>query len=284
MADGARAGAPPVAAALASQRSTGLWIDAAGAPLTCAPSWRDPRGDEVLEALAPQRRILEEATGLPLLTAWTAIKGAWLRDTVTLPPGARLAPLGSWVAARLCEGETRVDPTLANRMFLLDAGGSTWSEQALRAFSLDPGQLPALVPSLGPHGTLPWPGGARVPLVTLIGDQQAAYVGAAGPLGRRLVFNVGTAAFAMRAAAAGEPPPPGGGGGRPCGPRASDRSPPFSCLKNPSCPTPTLRRPTPSGIGTWPGTRPWAIARRSAAPGPWPMRPPAWCGEASGEA
>ncbi|HHN75669.1 MAG TPA: hypothetical protein ENK10_10600 [Acidobacteria bacterium] len=235
LARGVDLAAPPVAAALASQRSTGLWVDGSAAPLSLAPSWQDTRGSEVLAALEPRRSALEAATGLPMLAAWTAVKGAWLRETISLPPGARLTPLGSWIAARLCRSELRVDPTLANRMFLLEAAGAQWSEAALDAFRLTPDLLPELVPSLALHGSLAWPGGGEIPLLTLIGDQQAAYVGAAGPLGRRLVLNAGTAAFAMRSAAAGEPPLPGGRRA-PLWTSRRRRTPPLFLLEKPLLP------------------------------------------------
>jgi len=104
----------------------------------------------------------------------------------------------------------RVDPTLANRMFLVDARRGSWSPDLLAAFGLATHVLPRLVPTVDDHGVLPWPGGGSVPWTALVGDQQAAYVGAVGPRAERLVLNLGTAGFAMRAGRREEPLPPGG--------------------------------------------------------------------------
>jgi sugar (pentulose or hexulose) kinase len=119
-------------------------------------------------------------------------------------------PLGSWVGSVLSGAIPRVDPTLANRMFLVDARSGAWSPALLAAFGLATHVLPRLVPTVDDHGALPWPGGATVPWTALVGDQQAAYVGAVGPQSERLVLNVGTAGFAMRAGRRDEPLPPGG--------------------------------------------------------------------------
>lgn len=202
--------APPRAAALVSQRSTGLWAAPGDlAPLTPALSWRDRRGEAAVAALEADRQRLEEAAGLPMAPAWTAFLGQALATATPLPAEALLLPLGSWIAARLTGSPAAVDPTLANRMFLLAREGTRYHPALLEAFGLSEHRLPALRPTIGDHGTLPWPGGGSVPLTVLGGDQQAAYVGGAGPAGSRVVLNVGTAGFAMRTGSAAERTPPG---------------------------------------------------------------------------
>lgn len=186
----------PAALGIAAQRSTGLWIDRFGTPLTSAPSWRDPRGGERLTGLAPQRAALEAAAGFPLATAWTAVKAQALRPAPA--DGDKLVPLGAWIAAQLCGTEVAVDPTLANRMYLVDDTSLQWSALLLASFGLSMSQLPVCVPSVAQHGSFSWASGDAVRWTALIGDQQAAYVGAAGPLEKRLVLNIGTAVFAMR--------------------------------------------------------------------------------------
>ncbi len=200
----------PRAAGLTVHRSSGLWVERGDlAPLSPCVSWRDARGAEIVEELAPRRAELEAAAGMPLDAAWTGIKGAALARAAPLPEGAMLLPLGSFVAARLTGRAPGTDPGLANRTFLLDAAGTAWSPLLLDALGLRAEQLPALVPSVDDHGAIPWPGGGEVPLRAFCGDQQAAYVGAAGPTATRLVLNVGTAGFAMRAVAAQTAAPAG---------------------------------------------------------------------------
>jgi glycerol kinase len=205
----AAAGGPaPVAAAIASQRSTALWTTRELAPVSAAVSWRDRRGEAVVARLEPERDRLEAAAGLPLAPAWSGILGRALVDEGLDPADHLLLPLGAFVAARLTGSPPVVDPTLANRTFLLGAGAAGWSAELAGALELPLAALPPLAPTVHPYGELRWPGGGTVPLLAVAGDQQCAYVGAAGPTGRRLVANVGTAAFVMRLATAAETIPP----------------------------------------------------------------------------
>ena len=204
-------GVVPAAFGLASQRSTGLWANRSSLePLTPAVSWRDRRGAEVVAELSASAAELESIAMLPLDPAWTAVKGRALLGPRQLGWDEVLAPLGSWLGSVLTGAIPRVDATLANRMFLVDARRGTWSPDLLAAFGLATHVLPRLVATVDDHGSFPWPGGGMVAWTALVGDQQAAYVGAAGPLTERLVLNVGTAGFAMRAGRRDEPLPPGG--------------------------------------------------------------------------
>jgi sugar (pentulose or hexulose) kinase len=210
LADGAP-GVTPAAFGLASQRSTGLWAHRSTLdPLTPAVSWRDRRGAELVAGLSASAAELESIALLPLDPAWTAVKGRALLGLQQPGWDDLLAPLGSWLGSVLTGAIPRVDPTLANRMFLVDARHGGWSPDLLAAFGLATHVLPRLVPTVDDHGALPWPGGGPVPWTALVGDQQAAYVGAVGPLAERLVLNVGTAGFAMRAGRRDEPLPHGG--------------------------------------------------------------------------
>lgn len=204
-------GVRPAAFGLAAQRSTGLWARRSTlAPLTRAASWRDRRGTEIVERLSARAEELESIARLPLDPAWTAVKGCALLDPLAAGDDALLLPLGSWVGSILTGAAPRVDPTLANRMFLLDARRGAWSPVLIDAFRLSRGALPYLVPTVDDQGELPWPGGGRIPWTALVGDQQAAYIGSAGPLGERLVLNLGTAGFAMRAGKLEDTLPTGG--------------------------------------------------------------------------
>jgi sugar (pentulose or hexulose) kinase/glycerophosphoryl diester phosphodiesterase len=189
--------APPLAAGLASQRSTGCWIDRqTGAPVTPAPSWRDQRQGSVFAELIERGAQLASEAGLPLTQAWTAVKGRALRTAPN--PNEQLVPLGSFVASRLIGRAPFVDPTLANRMFVLSARTLEYSPLLLDALAIERDQLPELRSTIGEHGQLRWSDSERVPWTVLIGDQQAAYVGCAGPTDTRLVLNLGTGTFLMR--------------------------------------------------------------------------------------
>jgi glycerophosphoryl diester phosphodiesterase/glycerol kinase len=204
-------GAPPAAAAFAAQRSTGLFMRRGdGAALTPAISWRDERGDDVVASFGDRREELEREAGLELARAWTAVRGAILLGGRRPADDAVLVPLASYVHAKLTGSSPRVDPTLGNRTFLMRARDAAWSDLLLDAFGLARRHVPELVPTVADHGTLPWPGSTgRVPVRALAGDQPCAYVGAAGPMGKRLVLNGGTAGFVMRTGTPGESLPAG---------------------------------------------------------------------------
>ncbi len=187
----------PLAVAVTSQRSTGLWLDR-GTPATPAVSWRDTRGEAVVASLEARRAELEQEAGLPLAPAWTALLGRALLGDAPPPAGYVLAPLGAFLAQQLARGPLVCDPTLANRTFLLEARRARWSPLLLRAFGYDETMLPALRPTVDARDAVVWPAGGSAPLAVLAGDQPCAYIGAAGPTERRLVLNVGTAGFAMR--------------------------------------------------------------------------------------
>lgn len=201
---------PPRALGIASQRSTGLWASASSnAALSPALSWRDPRGEDVVASLAERRAELEERVGLPLAPAWTAVRGRVLETARQLQDARVLVPLGAWIAAQLTGEALSVDPGLANRTFLMKRDEAGWDPVLLEAFGYRASMLPPIFPSVHERGALRWRKEQRVPLLCLAGDQQCAYVGAAGPTDSRLVVNLGTGSFVMRLELAGTPLPAG---------------------------------------------------------------------------
>jgi len=202
-------GRTPRAAAVTGQRSTCLWAARRDlAPLTPALSWQDHRAEPLVRELGGRAEELAAIANLPPAPAWSGFLGKALRAGIPLPKDALLVPLVPWVAARLAGEEAAPDPTFANRTFLLDAERLAWSPDLAEALGLPVDALPSLRPTLAGRGWIPWPGEpGGVPLVALVGDQQAAYVGLAGPAGTKPVLNVGTAGFAMRTRRRGERPP-----------------------------------------------------------------------------
>lgn len=204
-------GRTPRAAAVTGQRSTCLWAARGDLlPLTPAVSWQDRRAEPLVRELGPRAEELRAIAGLPPAPAWSGFLARALREETPLPRDALLVPLVPWVAARLAVETPAPDPTFANRTFLLDAERLAWSSDLARALGLSLEVLPPVRPTLAGRGWIPWPGApGGVPLLALVGDQQAAYVGLAGPAGTKPVLNVGTAGFAMRTRRKGERPPEG---------------------------------------------------------------------------
>ncbi len=205
-----KAQATPLSATLACQRSTGLVCRADDlTPVGPALSWMDVRDAGLLGDLSPEKEEIEEASGLPLDAAWTAVKGRVIKDGGYLGEDEVLAPIGSWIVSRLTGCPLMVDPTIANRTGLLDRSGLGWNPILTNAYGYTADQLPQLVPTRHDFGVMSWPAGGQIPVEVLIGDQQATYLGAVGPGGRVLLLILGLGAFAMRGANADAPQPAG---------------------------------------------------------------------------
>src|SRR4029079_12295354 len=99
------------------------------------------------------------------------------------------------------------EPGHAGRTLLYDLDEDRWDDALCQSFGVPRAALPALLPSAGARGVLrgePWRGTPLdgVPLVALVGDQQAALVGNGGQgvrsNGERVaVVHFGTGAFAL---------------------------------------------------------------------------------------
>ncbi|MGH9870703.1 MAG: FGGY family carbohydrate kinase, partial [Candidatus Polarisedimenticolia bacterium] len=203
------AGRPSLAAAaVTSQRSTFvLWDRATGRPLGPAPTWQSTEAAAVCARLSRHAARVRRITGLPLSPHYSASKLARLLEAhpAWRRGGARGQILFGHVATflmwHLSDGASHVvDPTQAARSLLFDLGASAWSPWLLDRFGVPAAMLPSVSPSLGPLGEMRLNGRA-VPVTAMLGDQQAALVGAMGlsPSGAAgtAVVNYGTGAFIL---------------------------------------------------------------------------------------
>ncbi len=182
----ARAGlnAPALAAiGITNQRETTLlWDRHTGRPLHRALVWQDTRTDTLVAgyaALGGKARF-QAKTGLPLASYFSALKLQWLLDQV---PDARaraesgdalFGTIDAWLAWNLC-GRHATDVTNASRTQLMDLQTLDWCPDLLEAFRIPRACLPEIIASSELVGTADALGG--VPVMALIGDQQAALVG-----------------------------------------------------------------------------------------------------------
>lgn len=196
----------PDAVALACQRSTCLlWERDGGRPLTAALSWQDLSAAGRAAALSPRAAEIARRTGLRLSPHYAGAKLGLLLDEV---PGARRgAEAGDVVAGTLdaflvhrLTGLPSTEPGHAGRTLLYALDEDRWDPELCAAFDVPEPALPALLPSAGARGLLR--GGALdgVPLLALLGDQQAALLGnggAGGGWNGVAVAHFGTGAFAL---------------------------------------------------------------------------------------
>ncbi|HUZ84077.1 MAG TPA: FGGY-family carbohydrate kinase, partial [Gaiellales bacterium] len=141
---------------------------------------------------------------------FSATKLRWLLDRVSGDP-AELAfgTVDSWLIWRLGVGCPHVtDRTNASRTMLLDLAAGRWDPDLLDLFSVPESMLPRVVESSGRIAELEI-AGARVALLGVAGDQQAALHGQACFAPGQVKATYGTGAFVL-AHAGGRPDPPHG--------------------------------------------------------------------------
>lgn len=195
----ARRAGPLSALGLAVQRSSCLLWDR----LTCDPlspviSWQDRRHGLAAERLEePLAARVRETTGLFVSPHYAALKLRGLLDgDRTLRQRAErgeviAGTLDAWLVHRLT-GAPSTEPGLAGRTLLYDLERDEWSAALLAAFDIPRAALPALRPAGGERGR--WRG---VPLLVLLGDQQAALVGHGGWRPGVVAAHFGTGAFVL---------------------------------------------------------------------------------------
>ena len=181
---------------ITNQRETAvMWDTATGRPLCNAIVWQDTRTDDIVHRLSSSGGIdrLRETTGLPLATYFSGPKIRWLIENVPevaeaiREDRAAFGTVDSWLLYNLTGGVDGgihvTEVTNASRTLLMDLATLTWSDSALDAIGVPSSILPPIMPSIHGSGfgvTKPdGPFGAEIPILGILGDQQAALFGQA---------------------------------------------------------------------------------------------------------
>jgi glycerol kinase len=199
---------------LTNQRETTVvWERATGRPIANAIVWQDTRtsGRCVDLVASGSEQLVRRRTGLPIQPYFSATKIGWLLDAV---PGARAratrgelaaGTIESWLAWQLTggvDGGAHIsDVTNASRTLLLDTETLAWSDDLLDVFDVPRAMLPEVVPTWQAGGLATTradgPLGVALPLLGMIGDQQAALVGQACLSPGEAKCTYGTGAFLL---------------------------------------------------------------------------------------
>lgn len=190
---------------IANQRSTlVLWDSDTGRPFGPALSWRDTRAVPQAEELATRVRDIAARTGLPVTPNYGAPKIAWaLRHWPEARAAARsgrlrVGPVSTWLAWKLSQGECfAVDPTNAQRMLLLDLRSLEWDPELVRATDIPLEALPQVRPTDGAFGKARF-GSHALPVLAMMGDQQAALAGSPPRIPEAALVQLGTGGFVLR--------------------------------------------------------------------------------------
>lgn len=172
----------PQGAGMAFQRSTFLfWDRKTGEPLTQAISWQDSRSKDILARFSNKEDGVQRIAGIPLAPHFGGPKFLFcVEDNPELKTGIDegdflFGTISAFVTHHLL-GNAVVDESIAGRTLLLDLNRMEWSPRLLEMFGVPLHSLPQLVPTCGEHGSIELES-SSVPVVCIIGDQQAALVG-----------------------------------------------------------------------------------------------------------
>ncbi len=205
------------AVGITNQRETVLaWDPSSGEPLHRALVWQDRRTAGRCEELraAGWEELVRARTGLVLDPYFSATKIEWLLEHVdglrerVRDGRAVFGTIDSWILFKLT-GEVGTDPSNASRTLLYDIGRGAWDSELLDLFGVPERALPAVRPSIGPHGrTRPDAlHGHAVPVTGIAGDQQAALFGQACLDAGMGKSTYGTGSFVLINAGSSPPPP-----------------------------------------------------------------------------
>lgn len=192
---------------ITNQRETTiLWNRETGEPVHNAIVWQCRRTADICKKLrdAGHEKTVMKKTGLLLDPYFSGTKIKWMLDNV---PGSRdLADAGklafgtvdSWLLWNLTGGEVHAtDVTNAARTMLFNIHTLEWDREMLELLNIPESLLPEIVPSSGTVGHTVFPGGKKIPIAGIAGDQHAALFGQACFTPGMLKNTYGTGCFLL---------------------------------------------------------------------------------------
>lgn len=192
---------------LTNQRETVVaWDRVTGRPVYAAVGWEDRRGNELrMPANIRITNLVRNKTGLKLDLYFSATKIQWILENV--PKAQKLlaekrllvGTIDSWLLWNLCEDEPHLtDETNAARTLLFNVKKREWDPELLELFGVPREILPDVFSSGAHFGFLKKEIiGARLPVLAVAGDQQAATYAAGTKKGTTKV-TYGTGAFLVQ--------------------------------------------------------------------------------------
>lgn len=189
---------------IASQRSTIiLWNGNNGQPLCPAMSWQDGRAANIINNIPLTQTNIHSITGLYKTPYYSASKIAWAIENIASVRAAaengtlRAGPVPTYILWRLSGGKIfSCDPSLAQRMLLMNIRKATWEEKLLNTFRIKKQCLPNICPTSGLFGQI-LAECRNFQAMSMIGDQQAAMSGLGIEKEGEGAINYGTGAFLL---------------------------------------------------------------------------------------
>lgn len=194
---------------ITNQRETTIvWEKETGKPVYNAIVWQCRRTAEICEDLREKgyEDLIFEKTGLKLDAYFSATKIKWILDNVE---GARerakrgellFGTVDTWMVWNLTRGKVHItDFSNASRTMLFNINTLQWDDEILEILNIPKAMLPEVKNSSEVYGhtdeyTF---GGAKIPIASVIGDQQSALFGQACFEKAEAKITYGTGAFLL---------------------------------------------------------------------------------------
>lgn len=166
-----------------------LYVDACGRAVSPLYTWQDGRGNLPYRDGLSYAGWLSSVTGYNLSTGYGAVTHFYNLVNGLVPPDAcRICTIMDYAVMVLTGSSVPVtDPSNAASLGCFDLQSCRFDDGALMKAGMDPGFFPEVSPRLRVAGHH-----KGVPVVTAIGDNQAAFIGAVPDQGRAIHVTVGT--------------------------------------------------------------------------------------------
>jgi glycerol kinase len=196
-----------LAIGITNQRETTCAYDKQGNPLYHAIVWQDRRTASFCdEHRGKYQTDHQHKTGLPLDPYFSATKMRWLLDNVPTVKAAAdksnllLSTVDSFLLYRLSNGKSfATEASNASRTMLMNLETFQWDDELLKFFGISKSFLPEIKESFSNFGSTQGcsflPDG--IPILSILGDQQAALFGQACVNVGDLKCTYGTGAFLL---------------------------------------------------------------------------------------
>lgn len=167
---------------ITNQRETTiLWDKESGAPLDHAIVWQDRRTSSMCEAIrTPDLEFLiRDRTGLRLDPYFSGTKIKWLLDNNAdrSVQNILFGTVDTWLLWKMTGGKVHAtDPTNASRTMLYDINTGQWDHDLVSILQVPLEILPEVLPNDSTFGYYYY-AGLEIPILSILGDQQAALFG-----------------------------------------------------------------------------------------------------------
>lgn len=157
---------------ITNQRETTIVWDEAGKPVYPAISWQCRRTADRCADLSFFSEKVKQKTGLPLDPYFSATKLEWILNQMSSSQNLKFGTVDTWILWHLT-GQHLTDVSNVSRTMLFNIDTLDYDDELLSLFSIPRQLLPTVVPSQGRIAeTKNFE--FRLPIFSVIGDQQAA--------------------------------------------------------------------------------------------------------------